>query len=105
MQSCNQLKHLLRQCETRLLQLDGYGDLSRACIHRKVRNLSKKSEHLQSTTLVSSVSMSYEGLPTDTVKVYLRYGFGCQDPKAPRGVLRWVELPPPEVELVREGGS
>lgn len=40
--SCNQLKHLQRQRETRLLQLNGNGDLSRACVHRKVRNLGKK---------------------------------------------------------------
>lgn len=40
--SCDQLKHLERQRETRLLQLNGYGDLSGARVHRKVRDLSKK---------------------------------------------------------------
>lgn len=36
---------------------------------------------------------------------YLRYGFGCQDAKAAGGVLRWVELPAAEVELIRQRGG
>lgn len=31
---------------------------------------------------------------------YLRYRFGCEDPKAPGGVLGRVELPAAEVELI-----
>lgn len=33
---------------------------------------------------------------------YPRDGFGGQDAEAPGGVLRWVELPPAEVEFIRE---
>lgn len=40
----NQLEHLERQREARLLQLDGYGDLPRASVHRKVWNLSTKED-------------------------------------------------------------
>lgn len=38
-------------------------------------------------------------------RTYLRYRFGCQDAKTPGGVLRWVELPAAEVELVRQRGG
>lgn len=38
-------------------------------------------------------------------RMYLRYRFGCQDAKAPGGVLRWVELSAAEVELIRQRGG
>lgn len=36
---------------------------------------------------------------------HLRYGFGCQDAKAAGGVLRWVQLPAAEVELIGQRGG
>lgn len=38
-------------------------------------------------------------------RTYLRYRFGCQDAEAPGGVLRWIELPAAEVELIRQRGG
>lgn len=38
-------------------------------------------------------------------RTYLRYRFGGQDAEAPGGVLRWVELPAAEVELIRQRGG
>lgn len=36
---------------------------------------------------------------------YSRYGFGSQDAEAPCGVLRWIKLPPAEVEFIRKRGG
>ncbi len=36
---------------------------------------------------------------------YPRYWFSCQDAKTSSSVLRWVQLPPPEVELIRKRGG
>lgn len=139
----NQLEHLERQREARLLQLDGDGDLSRAGVHRKVRDLSTKktkrpvNSHsrlyndltqersvlssreqrrqldLQILSLLRNKGQHSEAIfpsgkkrrrlsgTSHQAAPHLRYGFGGQYSKASGGVLRGVELPPSEVELVR----
>lgn len=98
-QTGDQLKLAGLEEETRFLQLDGDGHLPRARVNWEMRNLQT----------VASKQMLASGQSTTSpfLKVprwgstYSRYGLGRQDAKAPGGVLRRVELPSAEVELVR----
>lgn len=95
-QACDEVQLSCSEREAGFLQLNGDGHLTRASVHWKMRDLGGGGS-VNSGEFPIKMHKSQRGWCHTT---YLRYRFGCEDPKAPGGVLGRIELPAAEVELI-----